>query len=139
MGLLLTDGDTLVGYTWTSFECCRGVSVRPLFHLTDHQAYLYDLYVTEGYRSRGLAGLMRRNTYAELRRMGRTELFSISEYLNKPARRFKAKLAAERLELRLGLTILRRWRLDVRLRRYRRPLPTRWGIFSNQPNPVHLI
>lgn len=138
LGLLLKEGDNVVGYTWASLEYCRGIAVRPLFLLTDRQAYLFDLYVSNEHRGRGIASVMRERSYAELERVGRSELYSISEYFNTPVRQLKRRLAAQPLELRLGLTLFRRWRFDTRLRRYREQLPTRWGLFSNRPNPLHL-
>ncbi len=134
-GLLLKDGDEMVGYTWASLKYCRGVAVRPLFELSEKQAYLFDMYVTDAYRGRRIAPLMRQMCYAELGGLGRTELYSISEYFNRPARRFKEKLGAVPVELRLGATLFEHIRFDVRLRGFHRNLPTRWWAVSNHPDP----
>ena len=61
---------------------------------------------------------MRAKGYAALRKMGRSRFYSYTDFLNTPARRFKLKLGARNLALRLHLGLFGKWSKTVTLRRY---------------------
>ncbi len=88
----LKDGDRLVAKMWIDLERINSVLYnRPLE--TD-EAYLFDAFADEAYRGRNLAPYLRQRCYGEVRARGRRRIYSISEFTNTPARRFKAKLGA---------------------------------------------
>ncbi len=135
-GLVLLNEEKIVGYMWASLTVCRGVAVKPLFILKDNQAYLFDTYVVETYRGKGVSGLLRRLMYEELAARGRTEYYSISMYFNRPARVFKEKLGARRVEARLSIDLFGKWLADYRLRSFVPDLPTPWRAISREADPT---
>lgn len=93
--------DRLVAYAWANLRECNYEGMP--FRLNANEAYLYGAYTCEDYRGRGLAPFIRAQTYALLRRQGRQVFYSVSDYFNAPAIRFKEKLDARRA--RLGLSV----------------------------------
>lgn len=88
----LKDGGRLVAKMWIDLEVINSVLYsRPL---RDDEAYLFDAFSNERYRGQNLAPHLRLKCYAEARARGRTRIYSISDYTNTPARRFKEKLGA---------------------------------------------
>jgi hypothetical protein len=117
LGLLVRCGKEMVGYTWADVKECGLGPGKLLFRLAAHQAYLRYTFITNSYRGRALAPALRRRIYEEMAQAGKTELFSVSEYFNTPAKNFKKKLGAVPLELRISVKLFRRWGLDLRLAR----------------------
>lgn len=128
------DGE-LAGYTWARRDAVPVPSSfgQPLFQLRAHEAYLFGMFVTPRRRGLRLAGILRRGMLRELTRRAGTQLFySVSLALNRSTRRFKSRLAAQEVELRLCLKLgsqagidLRLWRREPHLRspRFKRVLP----------------
>jgi len=114
---LFINGD-LAAYTWFRFDQIDGPIWRHrLLRLEHDEAYLYGMYVLPAYRGRRLAPLVRYRAYQELRRIGKRRLYSITMAFNASSRRFKQRLLAEEVELRL-LIGLRQWKaIDFRLHR----------------------
>ena len=77
---------------------------------------MFDAYTVPAYRGKGLAPLMRYRSYQELYNLDKHKLLSFSDYYNTPAIRFKEKLKAKPLELRLAVGF-RGIHLDLRLKR----------------------
>lgn len=105
----------IVGYTWADPV---EVNDRACDHeLERGEAYLYDAYVVPEHRGRGLAPYLRQASYEHLRRAGFHTFYSVSEYFNKPAIRFKEKLGAVPmrlyLEIRVGRRRLVQWKRDL--------------------------
>ena len=120
LGLLLSRGDEVVRYTWADTMFCSLVNPRnTLFELHDGQAYLRYTYVKKSFRGKDLAPYLRSCMYRKLHDQGYTELLSISEFFNRPARNFKKKLDAVPLQLRVSVQLFHRWGFDARLRHYR--------------------
>lgn len=71
---------------------------------------------------------MRYRFYEELARLGRTRCYSITICFNAPATRFKEKLGAHVLELRLFVELLNRRRFYLPLRK--------WHEHMNSPSHV---
>ena len=107
-----------VVFIWCDIDTC-GFEEYPLFRLQANEAYLFDAYTVETARGGGLAPFMRYRLYEELARLGRERYYSITVFFNTPAARFKAKLGARILELRVLVELFRRWRVHRVLRRYR--------------------
>lgn len=97
--MALRQGDTIVSFTWfdpnaTDYTPCR-------YPNTDNGVYLFDAHTLKAFRGRGLAPYMRYQCYEVLKRMGRENFYSATEYTNRAAYRFKEKLNAEKVLLYL--------------------------------------
>jgi hypothetical protein len=112
----------LAAYTWAS---TRGLPVpdsggAKLCDLTTVEAYLFDMYVIPRHRGTRLAGTLAQSMHGEMTRIGRNQFYSLTIAFNRSARRFKARLGAREMELRLYLHL--RWGrltgVDFRLRRW---------------------
>lgn len=113
------DGGSLVAYTWCNRTHFGGVGQKtPRRLLEGHEAYLYDAFTAPDYRGHGLVPQLRSELYRQLAADGRDELYSVSLYFNRSARRFKQKLGARPVELRLSVNLFDRFKRDLRLRRY---------------------
>jgi hypothetical protein len=98
----------IVGFTW----CDVGVFNHPSkfsFNLEEREAYLFDAFILKAYRGLNLAPFMRYRFYEELGRMGYNVLYSVSNYFNAPAKRFKKKLDARVLRLCLYIRVMKRF------------------------------
>lgn len=101
--VLLKHEDHIAGYTWADFNEVNDTTCN--YVLQPGEAYLYDAFIAPEYRGRALAPYMRFECYKHLRQADRHTFYSLSDYFNKPAIRFKQKLDAEiiRLYLRIEL------------------------------------
>ena len=93
----------IAGYTWADFDEVNDAACD--FSLGPGEAYLYDAFVAPAHRGLGLAPYLRCESYKHLRRAGRTTFYSISDYFNSPAIRFKQKLNAEVVRLYLQIKL----------------------------------
>lgn len=118
IGVTAQEGEAIVGHAWASLRYFGGVSIGRLFPLAGHEAYLFDLFVRDDHRGRGLAIDLRRAMARELAALGRTDFYSYALWFNTPARRFKQKLHATPVELRFAGNLFSQWSFDFRLRRY---------------------
>lgn len=119
----------LAAYTWAS--TARGVPVPDaggarLFDLAANEAYVFDMYVVPRFRGTRLAITLAQSTHSQLALMGRQDYYSLTIAFNRSARRFKTRLGAREMELRLYLHL--RWGrlpgMDLRLRRWGKGLRT---------------
>ena len=101
--LVLKNEETVAGYTWVNFE--EVSEPKCSYVLQPGEAYLYDAYIAPDYRGRDLAPYMRYECYKHLRNDGRDAFYSLSDYFNKPAIRFKVKLNAEIVRLYLYMAV----------------------------------
>jgi GNAT superfamily N-acetyltransferase len=120
----------LAAYAWAS---TRGVPVPDsggarLFDLTADEAYAFDMYVIPRYRGTRLAITLAQSMHSQMFRLGHHHFYSITIAFNRSARRFKTRLGAREMELRLYLHL--RWGrlrgVDFRLRR--------WGLRLRTPD-----
>jgi GNAT superfamily N-acetyltransferase len=103
----LREEGRLAAYAWADPHQC---SHRPnQFTLAPGAAYLYEAYTMPAYRGRDLAPYMRERCYALLRSRGFDTFYSITDYFNTAASRFKQKLGARPLQLHLYVSLARRW------------------------------
>jgi len=120
----------LAGYTWARLDTVpipQGLGYA-VFDLHPDEAYLFDMYVAPAHRGLRLAGLLRQQMCSELARRGRTRLYSLTLAFNRASRRFKQRLGAREVELRLQLRlqVAALPGLDVRLWRRREALRSVW-------------
>jgi hypothetical protein len=121
-------GDALAGYT------CAAMDVVPMpsgtrqavFTLQPDEAYLFGMHIARRHRGLRLAGFLRQAMQRELFSYGRRRFYSVTAAFNRSSRRFKSRLGARELELRIYLH-LRLWSLpgcDLRIWRQRPHLPS---------------
>lgn len=111
------DGAKLVAKTWSDLA---EFNYPPAYRrLEVDEAYLFAAYIDPAYRGHNLAPFMRALCYAELRALGRTRLWSYTDYYNASARRFKTKLGAVDEALCLHIDLFGKWSKTLTLRHYR--------------------
>lgn len=126
--IVLKNGTHIAGYAWADLDEVNDMACD--YELRPGEAYLYDAFIAPEFRGRGLAPYMRVESYRHLRRAGRHTYYSISDYFNSPAIRFKQKLNAETIRLYLHIKLggyqVGQWLLrDYEERRARRAPPGR--------------
>ena len=105
-----------VAFTWCDFDTCSFDGFR--FHLSEDEAYLFDMYTLASHRGRGIGPYLRYQIYRELDVLGKKNLYSISDCFNTPALKFKMKLDARIIELGLLVELFGKWRFARTLRKY---------------------
>jgi len=108
--------DEIVAYMWCNLRKCDSHHIT--FKLREDEAYLMDARTFSTYRGNNLAPYLRVEIYRHLRQMGRTKFFSITEYFNESALRFKMKLSSKPVNLYLCIKLFRKLKWLVPLRRY---------------------
>jgi len=89
----LKDSGSLVAKMWIDFEEINSVLYsRPL---ASNEAYLFDAFSDENYRGQNLAPYLRLRCYEVIKERGRDAIYSVTEFTNTPARKFKLKLNAQ--------------------------------------------
>lgn len=106
----------IVAYMWCNLRECDSDNLS--FKLEEYEAYLTDARTFNAYRGKNLAPYLRYQLYKNLREMGRTKLFSITEFFNAPAIRFKKKLKAKPLKFYLRIRFLKKYKWNILLRAY---------------------
>ena len=110
------DGSRLVAKMWCDFSEYNFPPIRRM--LEDDEVYLFTAYARPDYRGQSLAPNLRLQAYRSLREMGRSRFYSYTDYFNEPARRFKAKLNARNVELKVYICLLGGWSRTYTLRNY---------------------
>ena len=106
----------IAAFTWVDLKEC-GVSATR-YPLNENEAYLFDAYTLPSFRGKGFAPLIRGYAYQQLEDMGIKTLYSITDFFNTPSMRFKAKLGAKTIELRLLFLAFNKKIFDIRLGKY---------------------
>ncbi len=127
----LMDNEKVAAFSWYDLDTCNYAGYP--FALKHDEAYLFDAYTLADYRGQGLAPYLRSVLYRELANMGRSKLYSVSTYFNRPAMRFKEKLGARREHLGLSILLLKRYPFHWVLKRY--PAPALKTVTSDQIVP----
>lgn len=109
-------GNQVAAFVWIDFEECNFKPKR--FTLQKNEAYLFDAYTMESLRGMNIAPYMAYHCYNDLKALGRNTLYSISEYFNHSAIKYKKKLGAKNLELYLYLGLFNRFNRLFLLRSY---------------------
>lgn len=106
----------IAAYMWCNLHRCH--SRIAVFPLKEDEAYLCSAVTLKAYRGKNLAPLLRYELYRYLNQIGRTNFYSITEYFNTPAWKFKEKLGAKQLRLGLHIRFGSRYQRNVTLKRY---------------------
>jgi len=109
-------GDQIAAYMWINVKQCK--FKESIIPLKRDEAYLWNMFTMESFRGLNIAPYLRYKSYEVLKGMGRDKLYSISEYFNTPAIKFKQKLNASRLRLGLYVKLFKTYHWDLTLRTY---------------------
>lgn len=114
----LKKDNELAAFTWCdpkefSFRWHR-------FPLKEDEAYLFDAYTLITHRGKGVAPFLRYHLYKELEKIGRTKLYSYSDYFNTPAVKFKLKLRAKKEKFILFIVLFNKWSFHYLLKEYQK-------------------
>jgi hypothetical protein len=88
------------------------------FTVKDDEAYLCGMVTFRSYRGRNLAPLLRYEVYRYLNGNGRTKFYSITEFFNHSALKFKEKLGSKPLRLNIYIGLFKRYRWNITLKRF---------------------
>lgn len=88
------------------------------FKIGKNGAYLTNMYTINAYRGKNLAPFLRHKSYELLKKQNITTIYSMSEYFNYSARKFKKKLKAKNISLFLTITLFKRKRWTLKIREY---------------------
>jgi len=106
----------IAAYTWLNTDECE-FSGYP-FLLNEDEAYLFDAYTLIQYRGEKIAQYLRYQCYKELKKLGKTKLYSISEVFNKQSINFKKRLNARFIFFGFYICIFRKWKFTLRLNNF---------------------
>lgn len=112
----LKQGNQLVAFTWYNLN--EAAFKYYHFPLNEDEAYMFDAYTLMAFRGKGIAPFLRYHQYMELKKLGRTKLYSYSDCFNTPAVRFKKKLNAKKEKLLLTIELFGKWRFNFVLKDY---------------------
>ena len=113
----LKKGGQLAAFMWIGLKEWKFKNIT--VPLERDEAYLWNMYTMEAFRGINLAPYLRYLSYEALRGMGRNKLYSISEYFNTPAIKFKSKLNARITRFGIYVILFRKFHRDFTLRTYR--------------------
>ena len=112
----LKKNDEIAAFMWINFKEIKFKT--NIIYLNNNEAYLWFMYTLESYRGENLAPYLRYKSYEILKDRGLEKFFSISEYFNTPAIKFKMKLNAKKLKLILFIQLFNKFRWNFVLRSY---------------------
>jgi hypothetical protein len=107
----------MAAYMWCNLHRCHNRLNK--FPLKEDEAYLCSAVTFRAYRGRNLAPLLRYELYRYLNQIGRTNFYSITEFFNTSALKFKEKLRARPLRLCLYIGLFNRCQWNLTLKRFR--------------------
>ena len=88
------------------------------FELNSNEAYLLNMYTLHDYRGKNLAPYLRYQCYRFLEHQGITTYYSVSNYFNKSAIKFKKKLNSRPLKLFMSIELFNAVQWNFRLKTY---------------------
>lgn len=106
----------IVSYGWINLQNCNSQLIS--FPLKENEAYLYGMRTFTVYRGKNLAPYLRHQIYKNLADIGRTKLYSITQYGNIASIKFKRKLGARNLRLLMKIKLLNKYDWNFTLRNY---------------------
>jgi hypothetical protein len=112
--LVLKYRSEIAAFTWTSFNEIRYCATH--IKIKNNEGWLSAMYTVDSFRGRNLAPFLRYKSYELLNEMGRDVFYSVSEYFNTPAVKFKEKLNAKKLKLILFIRLFKKMRISFTLK-----------------------
>lgn len=109
--------DNIVAFMWIYLnECSFGPRK---FRLEKDEAYITDVYTMEAYRGNNLAPFLAYKNCEILNKIGRSKIFSATEYFNSSALKYHNKLNAKKIELILYVRLFKVLAWNIRIKSYR--------------------
>ena len=112
----LKHNNDIASFMWIYLKECSYMSVN--ISLKNDEAYLTSMYTIESFRGNNLAPYLRYKSYEILKKMGRDKIYSVSEFFNSSAIRYKQKLNAKNLKLVFYIQIFKRLKWSLTLKTY---------------------
>ncbi len=112
----LKQGDEVMSFTWCDMDKIRWVKS---IDLKPDEAYMFNAYTYKKYRGMNIAPYLRFYLYKYLKELGRTKIYSYTEYFNTPAVNYKKKLKAKPLKLGLYIRLFSKIKWDLTLKKYK--------------------
>jgi hypothetical protein len=112
----LKHNDEIASLMWINLNECSFSSINK--PLKADEAYLTSMHTIESFRGNNLAPFLRYKSYEILKKMGRDKIYSVSEFFNSSAIRYKQKLNAKNLKLVLYIELFKRLKWSITLKTY---------------------
>ena len=106
----------IASFMWINLKDCSYMPVKVI--LNKDEAYLTSMYTLESYRGKNLAPYLRYKSYEILKKMGRDKIYSVSEFFNSSAIRYKEKLNARNLKLVFYIKLFNRLKWSFTIKTY---------------------
>jgi hypothetical protein len=106
----------VAAFMWINLSELKYKSFRML--LKSNDAYLWNMYTMDAFRGKNLAPYLRYKSYEILHEMEKDTFYSISEYFNTPAIKFKRKLNARILKLSVYIRLFKKFERNFTLKSY---------------------
>lgn len=107
----------VVAFMWIDFEECNFEPNKMI--LKKNEVYIFSVYTMESFRGLNIAPYMVFNCYQTLRKMGYDAFYSVSEYFNKSAIRYKNKLGSKNLKLMLYIRLFKKLKFYFVIRTFK--------------------
>ncbi len=98
----LKHNNEIVAFAWFNLQKCHEVAPFPL---KEDEVYLTGAFTFKAYRGMNLAPYIRKQLSRQLREMGRTKFYSLTNVFNTPAIKFKSKIKARPLKIILSIKL----------------------------------
>lgn len=110
----LKRNDEVLAFMWIFLKHCDFEPIN--IPLKSNEVYISDMYTMESYRGKNLAVYLRYRSYRIIKEMGRDTIFSVVEYFNTSAMKYKQKLNPRKLDLVLFIKLFNRfkWRFTIK-------------------------
>ena len=112
----LKHNDEIASFMWINLKECSFTPIKK--PLKVDEAYLTSMHTIESFRGNNLAPYLRYKSYEILKKMGHDKIYSVSEYFNSSAIKYKKKLDAKNLKLVLYIQLFKRLEWSFTLREY---------------------
>ncbi len=122
--LCLRHKGNIAAYMWAHLSRCEYRLLS--FVLKRDEAYLFSARTFQAYRGKDLAPYLRCEFYKHLAQIGRSKIFSITDFFNVSSIKFKRKLKARHLRLYMQITLFKKYRYTTLLKNYRGRAQSGW-------------
>ena len=105
----------IAAYMWCNFRECKSWST---FKLNSNELYLFDARVFKKFRGLNLAPYLRVHLYRYFINKGYDTFYSVTDYFNTPAKKFKKKIGAKNFRLMMCIKLFNIYEFHFQIREY---------------------
>ena len=116
--IALKDSDDVAAFMFIEYNSFEFKKKK--FELGEEEAYLLNMFTLNSYRGRNLAPFLRHKAYELLKKEGKKNIYSITEYFNYSSRKFKKKLNAKNVSLYLNIVLFKKKFWTFKLKDYQK-------------------